>query len=535
MIGLPRTFRLHGRPGPEPRRRPSPAVKRFMARYIFYLEMVGYAAVSLVALAVVACFFFQVNDVIGTVGDAVPIEPRTESIKPEADALVTQVLVQNHQSVHRGDPLVEVVESPPWISRYLVMRQMESLLGALDTPGQTASSDSPSADPAPTDTSGSGDTDSQSTTEAAKPALPKVTLTPEETQLHHLLKLRLADWKKERAKSPRIVLRSPIDGTVIAPDDLAFKQVNAGDEILKVADLNDLRLKVKLSGDTVADARVGQKAMIKAISPDYKERLTFRGDTVPKGRYFWQKERVTAYGLLDPKIKKIVKDGFKDRKITERDDIPFKISKVSDVEVDADLETRGEGPGVRGQSETAASLTPHPSPLPPGGKPVQADAPAEMALTGKVLEGKHRLNVQTADIPPAVTKKVAALIAKQLRGTVIDAPQEPETDGGPAPEDRLRVEAVRNVQIIAKVKGENAEAKGATKRLKQKAARTALRGYPYEKQSDARQFEATVQITNSPPFLKNRVLELMEQGKQVKAKVDLITGRRPVAFLLLKR
>lgn len=99
---------------------------------------------------------------------------------------------------------------------------------------------------------------------------------PRETQLRHLLKRRLADWDEEMAKSPRIVVRSPIDRTVIAPDDLAFKQVNAGDELLKVADLNDLRLKVKLSGDTVADARVGQKAMIKAIAPDYKEGVTFR-------------------------------------------------------------------------------------------------------------------------------------------------------------------------------------------------------------------------------------------------------------------
>ena len=50
----------------------------------------------------------------------------------EADALVTRVMVQNHQSVHRGDPLVEVVERPQWISRYLVMHQMQSLLDALD-------------------------------------------------------------------------------------------------------------------------------------------------------------------------------------------------------------------------------------------------------------------------------------------------------------------------------------------------------------------------------------------------------------------
>src|ERR1700737_4866691 len=109
MRGFPPAFRLSGRTDAPPRR-PSPAMKRFMARYIFYLEILGYSAVSLVALAVMACFFFQVDDVIS--GDAVAIKPRTESIQREADALVTRVLVRNHQPVHRGDPLVEVVESP---------------------------------------------------------------------------------------------------------------------------------------------------------------------------------------------------------------------------------------------------------------------------------------------------------------------------------------------------------------------------------------------------------------------------------------
>jgi len=496
-------------------------MKRFMARYIFYLEMIGYAAVSLVALAVVACFFFQVNDTIS--GDAVPIQPRTESIKPAADALITRVFVQNHQSVHRGDPLIEVVESPKWISRFLVMHQMRSLLDAIETPGQSPKQGDQAAgqDQADDSSAGTDSADSGAKSQEEKPLLPGAALTPEEVKLHAFLKQRLADWDaREAAKSPRIVIRSPIDGTVIAPagapGTLAFKQVNAGDEILKVADLNDLRLDVKFKdGDTIADARAGQKAIIKAISPEYKQSVTFRGDTVPKGRHFWQKERITSYHLLGRKIRQIVKDAFKDRKITQRDDIPFKISKVTDVEVDADLSS---------SPITSSSAA-----------PVQADAPADMELTGKVLEGKHHLNVQTADIPPAVTQEVAALIAKQLRGKVIDAPQAPKTDGGPSPEDRLRVDAVRNVQIIAKVKGENDKAKGSTKRLKQEAARTALQGYPYQKQSDARQFEATVQIQNPPQFLKDQVLALMEQGKEVKAKAEVITGRRPVAFLLLKR
>lgn len=519
MIGLPRSFQPRNRVETEPRR-PSPAMKRFMARYIFYLEMIGYTAVSLVALAVVACFFFSVNDTI--TGDAVPIKARTESIKPEADALVTRVFVQNHQSVRRGDPLVEVVESPPWISRYRVMHQMQLLLGEIETPGQPEKAGGPSA-AQDTASAGSADADSTDTKEKEKPPLPKIALTPDDAKLDALLKQRVADWNaREGAKSPRIVIRSPIDGVVVAPDDLSFKQVNADDELLKVADLNDLRLTVKFnSGDTIADARVGQKAIIKAISPEYKNGVTLRGDTVPKGRYFWQRERITSAHLLGAKIKKIVRDAFKDRTVTQRDDIPFKVTDIKKVEVDADVSS---SPITSSGHQVIRSSS-----------AIQADAPAELELTGKVLEAKHHLNVQVADLPPAVTKQVAALVVRKLHGQLIDAPQQPKREGGPTPEDRLRVEAVRNVQIIAQVKGENAEAKGPTDRLKRKAARTALRGAPYEKMSDARQFEATVQITNPPQFLKDEVLELMDQGKDVKAKAEVITGTRPVAFLLLKR
>src|ERR1041384_7692726 len=103
-------------------------MKRFMARYIFYLEMLGFVAVTLVALAVASCFFFKTDDVLRHVGDPVPIEPKAETIKRKVDALVTRVYVQNHQNVHKGDLLVEVVEQPEWMSRYLVMHQIQAML-----------------------------------------------------------------------------------------------------------------------------------------------------------------------------------------------------------------------------------------------------------------------------------------------------------------------------------------------------------------------------------------------------------------------
>jgi multidrug resistance efflux pump len=529
--------------------RPSPAMKRFMARYIYYLELFGYVAVSLVALAVVSCFFFKVDDVIRLDGDPVPIKPRSEPIKRTADALVTRVFIQNHQSVRKGDPLIEVVEEPKWMSRYLVMHQMQTMLDEFDAPGQAselakkrieeAQKAAREAALASVRKAGPSLTETEKK-EEEKPPLPRISFTPQEETLRATMKQRLAEWEAGGvAKSPRVVVRAPIDGMVLAPDDLSFKKVDADAQILQVVDLNDLRLSGKLSGQTVADARTGQKARIKAIFPDYKNGTVFRGDTVPRGRFFWQKERVTSYGLIDPKIKDVVKDGFKNRKITQRDDIPFDLTEVTDVEVDADVRSAvvhaplaasasaGEGRAFADASPITSPPGNAASAQPPA--PISADPPAELALRGRVLEGKHRLTVQLADMPPGVTRQVREMVASQLRGKVVDAPQEPE-EGKPAGTRALRVDAVRGVTIIAKVKGENGGAKGPTGRLKRQAARHAIRGASLE-----RQYEATVQLQNPPQFLKDRVLELLEQGKEVKARMEIITGRRRVAFLLLRR
>src|SRR5207244_2943429 len=156
---------------------------------------------------------------------------------------------------------------------------------------------------------------------------------------------------------------------------------------------------------TVWDARVGQKATITAIAPDYKTGLIFRGDTVPKGRFFWQKERMTSYGVLDTKVKDMVKDAFKGQKITQRDDIPFNVKEVTDVEVDADLATtpmggRESGERNRGKAFAEAAAPPAPSPQTPA--PILADVSGDLKLSGKVIDGKHTVAVQVGDVPPEV-------------------------------------------------------------------------------------------------------------------------------------
>jgi multidrug resistance efflux pump len=565
---FPRLFRL-----PSAR---SLAVKRFMARYIFYLEMFGFIAVSLVALAIVSCFFFSVNDVIRISGDPVAIKPRAESIKRDADSLVTRVLVRNHQPVRKGDPLIEVVEDPEWMSRYLIARQMQSLLDEFDAPGQAAALAKQRIEQAQKEareaalaqvrkTAGPAITEVEEKKDEKKkkPTLPVVPLGDDEELARYLIAQRLADWDAtETAAAPRILIRSPIDGIVVAPDDLAYKKVDAKGEILKVVDLNDLRITAKLAGQQVADARTGQQAIVKAIFPEYKNGVVFRGDTVPRGRFFWQKERVTSYGLLDPKIKDAVKETFKNRKITQRDDIPFNVTEVTDVEVDATLDTRlegtmsGDGAGERAseggndgssrarhadgfarspgrpvaRSVAYAAPAQLPTPNPQSLTPIVADAPGELELSGKVLEGTHTLTVQVADFPPSLLQQAADSVAGKIRDRVIAAPEEPEQEGGPTPTHLLRVTELRGVQVIAKVKGENADAKGPTNRLKKEAKRSAVRGASLD-----RLYEATVQIENPPQFLKDRVLELLDLGKDVKAKVEIKTGRRRVAFLLLKR
>jgi len=524
-------FPFPGRSAPDPVKPAAPSlkVKRFMARYITYLEIFGFTAVTLVALGIAACFFFKVDDVIR--GDAVAIQPRAEAIKREGDALVTRVLVENHQQVKKGDPLIEIVEDPAWMSSYLITRQMRSLLDEFDAPGQAAELARKRVEDAQKAAKeaalvgikkvGPALTEAEEEEEDEKPALPVISLTSEEWQVRSLIERRLAAWEAHYSKlAPRIVIHAPIDGVVVAPDDLDFKKVAADAEILKVVDLNDLRLTAKVSGDTAADARTGQTATIKAIVPEYKTGVIFRGDTVPQGNYRWQKERVTSYNMLDPKVKDIVKEAFKGRTITRNNDIPFNVTDVTDVEVNADLRTVPVDEGAAATPPAEGQ----------GGAVLVGDAPAELALSGKVLEGKHLLTVQLTDVPPAVLKEVNGMVTEKVNGKVVAMPQEPETEGGDAPIRHLRVEGIRNPVIIAKMKGENKDAKGETKALKREAARTAIRGGFLE-----RQYEATVQIQNPPPFLKARVLELLEEGKEVKARVEVRTGRRPIAFLLLKR
>src|SRR5205823_9403812 len=77
--------------------------------------------------------------------------------------------------------------------------------------------------------------------------------------------------------------------------------------------------------------------------------MIFRGDTVPKNRWFWQKERITSFAVLDPKIKDGIKDAFKNRKITQRDDIPFDLKDVTDVEVNTLIDTTALAPEGRRQ------------------------------------------------------------------------------------------------------------------------------------------------------------------------------------------
>jgi hypothetical protein len=549
---FPRNFHL-----PNSRSR---AVKRFMARYIFYLEMFGFIAVSLVALAIVSCFFFSVDDVIRISGDAVAIKPRAEVIKRDADALVTRVYVQNHQAVRRGDPLIEVVEDPLWMSRFLIMRQMQSLLDEFDAPGQAAALAKKRIEEAQKEAreaalasvrrrTGPAITETEEKKEETKEELPLVPLEEDEGIVRYLIGQRLGEWDAIGAASaPHVLIRAPIDGIVVAPDDLSYKKVDAKREILKVVDLNDLRITAKLGGSQVADARAGQTAIIKAIVPEYKTGVIFRGDTVPEGRFAWQKERVTSYSLLDPQIKDAVEEAFKGRKITRRDDIPFDVTEVTDVEVDATLHTHLEemASGVRAREREGRTLpsptlalarsaayaaSPQaPSPNPQTVTPIIADAPGELALYGKVLEGKHTLTVQMADLPLALRQQAAESVAGKIRDRVIAAPEEPAMEGGPAPTHLLRVDGIRDVRIIAKLKGENADAKGPTQQLKQEAQRKAVRGASLD-----RLYEATIQIENPPQFLKDRVLELLELGKEVKAKVEIKTGRRRVAFLLLKR
>jgi len=276
---------------------------------------------------------------------------------------------------------------------------------------------------------------------------------------------------------PVQVLKAPAAGTVRIDLANLGKTLDPLAEIAKVVDYKDLRLSASLSGQTVPQAQVGQMARVSSIVIEPESGTLFRGTDAISGR------------LLGDGVKKILQQGLAGAEVKLRDDIPLKVSDVSEIQVDATAK-----PEQGGDADGAIPL----------------DPPSDYSVEAQVVEGSPAASVQIADLPPALAAKANEAVAQAVNGRAIR-----RLDGSVA-----RLAKPGDVHLVVKLKATKADG----------TATTVLNGT-----SLTRTFDAQLRIASPPSFLIDAVRAADRAGKPVTARVELRTGRRPIAFLLLKK
>ncbi len=276
---------------------------------------------------------------------------------------------------------------------------------------------------------------------------------------------------------PNKTIYAPADGVV---KGLAVgEEVEAGETIIEVLDYSKLEAEASLEGQTVAKAAAGQKARFTSLNIPSSSMTLFRGSAAGQD--------IISGQLIDDEIRSLIQESLKGQKLGARDEIVMEAGEIKQIQIDAKLDWKEGG--------TASGITLDPS--------SRTQFPAE------VLEGTHEVNVQIAQLPPDLRKKVEELLRSKLAGKAVTLPA-----GG-----TKTLGEISSLGIIVQMSASQAQSTSSS-------IPAAVLGH---------KFSAKVSLPNAPAYLSEAVRRADKEGKAVTARVEVVTGTRPIALLLLRR
>jgi hypothetical protein len=447
-------------------------LRRFIAKYIRYVEVIGYGFVVLAATAIVTCWFVQVDDVAKADGTPV-IKPRTEIVNDnENDVVVVKVHVENRDPVQKGQLLVSVCSNPKWVERYKALSQWVEAAKSLAKSGDSS------------------------------------LLVSDAEQ-------RLAAWKEQILNAHLDKKPAPIGGKVDGVKDIEWKVIPKGKDIARVLDFSDLRITVKLIGENVPKARseqkegngqkkrIGQKATIE-ILPDYGSLPLYVRGEAAWSRF--DKQHVQFNNLLDDQDKEAIKAKLQgeDKTLTLRDDIPLTFSDVLALWVDSTL-----------IPQTASN----------GEKSTMAAIPVETLehlnpLRGTLIDGKHTGKMELRDVPEDVKEELRQRLLQKLKDKMVSTDDQP-----------FRVKDIQDIRPAIQLKIETLDPTESEEELERKlqnahVAAKIERFYEGTVQIDNPPLELRMMVEK---------LQLQDKPVDVKTNVWVAVAKRRVAMLLFRR
>ncbi len=284
-----------------------------------------------------------------------------------------------------------------------------------------------------------------------------------------------------------LIFDPPKTRTILASSAGTFRVSNStdvipsGETIGEVMDYGQLIAEAELEGTTVAKAAMNQKAKISGIIMGTEAGILFRGSS--------NEADLVSGAILGQETLNLLESELKGKSVRARDDLVLEIESVKNVQIDSHVEV---GAGSSGNPT------------------VQLDPALNYSLTGAVLEGYSIGTVQIASLPKelsdATTKALESGLTSRNYMTV---------DG-----KAVSVTAVRDAKYVLQL-GARGVAEGG--------------GAPLPATVISRKFVAKVAVKSPPKFLVEAIRAADRNGKSVTARVEVVTGTRPIAFILLKK
>ncbi len=388
--------------------------KRFYARYMKWLERLGYTVVTLVLGAFVFAFNYRVDDVISA--DKVAIKAASTVTTLEEPVLVVRSMVRSFDEVTVGEPVLEIIRGAEAIDRY-VAGQALGRLGAK--------------------------------TEFAMP-------------------------------KPEIITAGSA-GVFVIDESFIGQVVDQGETICEIRNYDELELTAALAGQGVAAAKAGSVAKLKNPAVSSPNSILVRGKTAGGA--------LVSGRLFSPEQAELIGSSVKGMALGVRDDLPLEVESLVQLQIDADL-SLGSGGGENS---------------------IQADPPASSQFQADVVDGKHLAVIQFARLPQAKQEEVNRAIQSVLnQRSVVDW-------SGSA----QKVDSLSGLNTVFQVNAVPSKGSSGS----EKVEGTAI----------SRTFEAKLKIKSPSEALKRVVRDADVLGQTVTVRVELKTGDRPIAMLLLKR
>ena len=337
--------------------------RRFIARYVKYLEIFGYGFVFTVVTIIAFLWFSTTEDLV--LSGAEPIKPHEYVLSPDEDIIVIEALVKNKTDVIAGQPLFEISRDKSQVNRYRVKQVAEELSGELDSLATSSS------------------------------------LTSAERDLLGVLRSSASIWEQELPRRETLTATHP--GVILFEEEIVGMVVPKGDEIARILDFDDLRISADLKGAGQKLVRVGQPAYIEVITT-YGDGEILRTDVDSPDS--WGVGFAQFNDISDGQITRQLEDYFSGKLVAIEDDTVFALGKVKQIDLHSVLSVQNAGPSDPGEE-------------------IEAEPLNRIALTGTVIEGTHSAEFRIHTLPNEIQQEIQNTLQDRILERQFDTGGQP--------------------------------------------------------------------------------------------------------------